>query len=93
VEWNDASFTSSLKLLYAETPETDRLLKDVAIKAAASHVKELVNQAECVDLCRKNGEIAFDMLKAPLDPQSSLRPCIYAAADTTTSVNLDTNLF
>jgi len=62
--WNCASFTTSLKLLYAETPETDRVLKDIAMKAAASYGNELVKSPEFVDLCQKNGEIGVDVLKA-----------------------------
>ena len=35
--WNSASFVASLKLMYELTPESDRLLKDVAIKAAGEN--------------------------------------------------------
>lgn len=69
--WNCASFTSSLKLLYAETPETDRLLKDVAVKAAPGHLKELVELEDFAELCKNNGEIAFDILRACSSPIST----------------------
>ena len=61
--WDCTFYTSPLELLYAETPKTDQLLKDFATKAATSHVKELVNSPELADLCKKNGEIEFDVLK------------------------------
>jgi len=72
--WNYSSFISSLKLLYAETPESDRLLKDVAIQAAADHVEELVKSSDFVGLCQANGEIGIDVLKAcylPSAPQAT----------------------
>jgi hypothetical protein len=62
--WNSASFITSLSLLYAETPESDRVLKDVAVKVAASHVKELVKSNGFIELCKENGEIGADALKA-----------------------------
>lgn len=64
VAWKSVSFIPSLRLLYAETPESDRLLKDVAIKAAASHAKELVKNNEFMKLCKENGEIGADVLEA-----------------------------
>ena len=64
---------NSLKLMYEETMEKDRTLKDVAVKTAGDHVKELVNREEFVDLCKANGEVDFDILKASLTP--SLKPC------------------
>jgi len=42
VHWNSPSFTASIELIYKETPESDHLLKDVAISAAASHINELI---------------------------------------------------
>ncbi|KAF8852305.1 hypothetical protein BDZ45DRAFT_749703 [Acephala macrosclerotiorum] len=65
-EWNTCALSVSLRLMYDELPESDRLLKDVAIEAAASHVKELIDRGEFATLCRENGDIAFDFLKACL---------------------------
>jgi len=48
-EWNYPSFASSLELMYAQAPKPDRVLKDVAISTAASHIKDLVNSGpNCV---------------------------------------------
>lgn len=69
--WNCTSFTSSLKLLYPETPETDRLLKDFAIKASASHVRELVKSPEFARLCQQDWGIGFDVLKPCFLPKIS----------------------
>ncbi|TVY83182.1 hypothetical protein LSUE1_G003669 [Lachnellula suecica] len=62
--WNSEYFVNSLKLLYEETPESDRLLKNVAITTAGKQTKELVDRGEFAALCKENGEIAFDVMKA-----------------------------
>ncbi|RAL67796.1 hypothetical protein DID88_008523 [Monilinia fructigena] len=61
--WNTVSLSASLRLMYDELPESDRLLKDIAIQAAASHVNKLVDRGEFAALCKENGDIAFDVLK------------------------------
>ena len=71
-EWNDASFAASLQFLYENTPESDRLLKDVAIRTAAQHAKELIDHGEFVDLFRNCKGIAFDVLKQALLPKRDL---------------------
>jgi uncharacterized Zn ribbon protein len=70
--WNSASLVASLKLLYEETPTSERRLKDVAIKAAREHIKLLVDNEEFATLCKKQGEIAFDVLKASIIPLEAL---------------------
>jgi hypothetical protein len=64
--WNSASFVASLKLLYEATPDSERNLKDIAIKTAGEHAKELMDRGEFRALCKANGEIAFDVLAASL---------------------------
>ncbi|TVY90574.1 hypothetical protein LAWI1_G002952 [Lachnellula willkommii] len=64
--WNCAEFVGSLKLLYEETLESDRVLKDVAVKTAGKHVNDLVDRGEFAALCKVNGELGFDILKASL---------------------------
>jgi hypothetical protein len=44
--WNSASFVSSLKLFYEETPDDDRALKDFAMNAAGEHVKAMVDRVK-----------------------------------------------
>jgi len=65
IEWNSTSFSASIQLVYESTLEPDAL-RAVIAKAAASHMKELVNRGEFVALCKRNGEVAFDILKASL---------------------------
>jgi hypothetical protein len=74
-EWNiDSSFSASLKLLYEETLDSDRFLKDIAMKTASDHAKELTDRGEFVSLCKENGEIAFDILKAWLNRATKACP-------------------
>ncbi len=40
-QWNGASFVTSLRLVYDETFETKRLLKDIIVKTASEHVEKL----------------------------------------------------
>jgi hypothetical protein len=60
----------------------DRGLKDIAIRAAGDHVKELVDKGEFVGLCKEKGEIVFDVLKASLTSQSNSnlqKACIHCS--------------
>ena len=44
--WNSDSFVSSLKLLYEETPDNNRALKDFAMNAAGKHAKALLDRGK-----------------------------------------------
>ena len=57
-------FISSLRLLYEETTEDDRMLKDVAIQEAACQTSHLLSQPEFLAMCSQRGEISLDILKA-----------------------------
>ncbi|TVY58983.1 BTB and MATH domain-containing protein 43 [Lachnellula cervina] len=73
--WNSASFVASLKLLYEETLESDRALKDAAAKVAGQHARELVDRGEFAALCKEHGQIAFDVLKSSiLEPAKPAKP-------------------
>jgi hypothetical protein len=64
--WEDASFIWSLKWMYDKTPQSDRALKDIAIKTAAAHAAELMATKGFVRVLHENGEIGSDILKAKL---------------------------
>lgn len=57
---------ASIKILYEETPENDRMLKDVAIKFAASSVEKFLDRGEFVTLCKERGDVSLDLLKSSL---------------------------
>ena len=72
-DWGSAGFVDSLRLVYEETKDTDRLLKDLAINAASEHVKELLDESQFVALCKEKGNIAVAVLQATFisDPKSA----------------------
>ncbi|KAG4433153.1 hypothetical protein IFR05_011366 [Cadophora sp. M221] len=78
--WNTSSFVASLKLLYKETMENDRPMKDIAVKTAGKHVKDLCDRGEFVALCKEEGEIAFDVLKASSVVEAPLEACPYCGS-------------
>ena len=63
-EWNSESFSESLLLMFDETPDTDRMLKDVAIKCAGEKSRELADRGEFAALFKERGEIGFEIFKA-----------------------------
>ncbi|CZR56334.1 uncharacterized protein PAC_06222 [Phialocephala subalpina] len=66
-DWNDGSLAAILEMIYTELPEFDCGLKDVALKATSEHIEELVDRGEFADVCKQNGEIAFDVIKGCLE--------------------------
>lgn len=66
LHWNSNSFTESLRLIYYETPEGDRLLKDVAINFAGGKCRELMDRGEYVSFLKEDGEMAVEILRASL---------------------------
>jgi hypothetical protein len=59
-----ASFVSSLKLMYEETPDSDKRLRSAALKFVGENYKELVNNAEFEGLCSAHGQSwFFDTIK------------------------------
>jgi hypothetical protein len=81
-------FIDSLKMIYDETPESDKSLRDVAIKAAWNNLRDLMETKAFVELLKENPDISVDILKvaskhAPETPQPQLhrnfstRGCIF----------------
>jgi hypothetical protein len=63
-EWNSPALAASLKVLYRETPEKDRLLKDVAMEFIGGHMKDLADRGEFMDLCKERHDFCLDLVKA-----------------------------
>jgi hypothetical protein len=76
--WNTKHFVESLELIYDGLPEMTEpdSLRDLAIKTAAAHAKELMNREEFMDLCKERGDFATDVFKASLQQNQT------SAADT-----------
>jgi hypothetical protein len=72
-------FIDSLKVIYGETPESDKGLRDVAIKAAWNNLRDLMETKAFVELLKENPDISVDILKvasqhAPETPQPAAAP-------------------
>jgi len=66
-QWNSKSFADSLRLMFDETLENDRMLKDVAIKYAGKKARQLVDRGEFATLLKEKGEIGFEIFKVSLN--------------------------
>lgn len=62
--WNTVAFIQSIQLIHESTMDNDRALRDIAATIAAENAEALSHQAEFSDLLQKNGEVAYDILKA-----------------------------
>jgi hypothetical protein len=62
-DWDVDSFVSSLELIYQETREEDRLLKEIALLAASKHLVLLLESKPFCVLCKKVGEIGLCLLR------------------------------
>lgn len=61
--WNSAHFTESASLVYENTVEEDKMLRDVIVKAASDNIKALLDRGEFVELLKSYGDFATDILK------------------------------
>jgi len=61
--WNSPNFIESACLIYNNTLETDRILRDVIVQEASKNIKELLDRGEFVDLLKRHGDFAAEVLK------------------------------
>lgn len=64
--WNGPEFAESIRLLYLNTREKDRGIKDIAIKTAQINVKALLDRGEFRTLLKDIGEVALDVLHSAI---------------------------
>ncbi|TVY40304.1 hypothetical protein LOCC1_G005411 [Lachnellula occidentalis] len=57
------AFVESLEIIFTQTPETDRLLKDIALEFVGKNYRRLSNIAEFIDLCKQNGDVAGEVIR------------------------------
>ena len=67
--WNTPSFAASAMLLYDNTPQSDRLLRDVIAETAEKHIKTLICEEDFVEVMVRNGDLAVDVLKSVLSKE------------------------
>lgn len=65
--WNSTGFSEAAKFLWENTVESDRNLRDVVIKSAASNIKTLLDRGEFVELMDTRGDIRLGILRLTLD--------------------------
>jgi hypothetical protein len=76
-KWDCSSFAASLRIIYNETIEADRLLKDAAIKAGSAHTAERLGHGDFTGFCRENGEIGLDVLEASQTTKLPSSPLLF----------------
>ena len=74
--WNTKQFVESLELIYDGLPEMSEpdMLRDLAIKTAATHAKELMEREEFMTLFQERGDFATDVFKASLQQSQAQVP-------------------
>jgi hypothetical protein len=63
LDWRKSAFLDSARLLYSETVDSDRQLRDVIAQTAKTHLCELLKQDEFVSTLRSHIDMAVDILK------------------------------
>ncbi len=67
-----------MKLIFKETADNDRLLKDIAINYAASNYGRIIKAKGFTAICKERGDIAFKVHRAasqlPRDAKQAKRP-------------------
>lgn len=60
-----SGFTESLRIMYSETPESDRDLKDLALDYAIKHAARFLKREDFAAFCKdkESKEFMFEMLK------------------------------
>lgn len=64
--WDTPSFPASVKLLYDNTPQSDRLLRDVVAESAKRHIMTLIKKEDFEKVMVSHGDLAVDVLKSVL---------------------------
>lgn len=66
--WNTPFFAESACHVLENTMETDRLLRDVIVRVASEHAKDLLDRDEFVEMLKNHGDIAADILRKVVKP-------------------------
>lgn len=61
--WNSPVFLASALLLWNNTMDDDRLLRNAIVIVAGNHIKTLLDRGEFVDLMREHGSFSLDIVK------------------------------
>jgi hypothetical protein len=61
--WNSPAFAESALLVYENTMESDRAIRDVIVQTASDNVKALLDRGEFIEFLNSHGELATEILK------------------------------
>jgi hypothetical protein len=61
--WNHPAFAESARLVYENTMESDRAIRDVIVQTASENIKALLDRGEFIELLNTYGELATEILK------------------------------
>lgn len=86
ITWNTSIFSKSASLVFDNTVETDRMLRDVIVQVASDNARALLDRGEFVEMLKHHGDIAteimrmvitkYDQIEEPrMDPDAWLAGC------------------
>ncbi|KAG0646411.1 Kelch repeat and BTB domain-containing 5, partial [Hyphodiscus hymeniophilus] len=83
IDWNSEAMAASINVVYEETPQSDRSLKEVMIKAAGEHARYLLERSEFLSLCTQSNDVCLDLLKEVVASASKreVKDCPNCGAD------------
>jgi hypothetical protein len=61
--WNSTSFIESARLIFENTPESDRILRDIIIRKTGEDAKVLFHRGEFNALLKSHGDFAIEVLR------------------------------
>lgn len=61
--WNSPFFPESACHVLENTMESDRPLRDVIVRVASEHAKDLLDRDDFVDMLKNHGDVAADILR------------------------------
>lgn len=61
--WNSPFFPESACHVLENTMETDRPLRDVIVRVASEHAKDLLDRDDFVEMLKNHGDVAADILR------------------------------
>lgn len=60
--WNTSIFSESASLVFDNTVETDRMLRDVIVQVASHNARALLDRGEFVKMLKHHGDIATEIM-------------------------------
>ena len=68
--WATQSFSMGVGLLYRNTQQNDRLLREVVVNYIGKNIDKLMERDDFIEIMKEHGELATDVLKLVLKGKS-----------------------